>query len=257
MDIRKLEALPTYDVVIVGSGIAGALVAWKLIQLRKNARVLILEAGGMPPEWMGRRLLVQNFATSSSKGQDSPFIEEVNTRYFRSSPSVNAPQPLDEGVPPYYIDGNEATPFKSYYERLVGGALWHWQGIVMRMLPNDFRLKSHWKVDQARDWPIGYADLAGFYREAELQMGVSANVQVEEEMDTYFKVPPHLGKRGYAPQLQNGIPASFMDKYLHAKLEKTVYVEKLQDGTIHKIPLLVRQLSQARNAERYDGRPAC
>ena len=37
----------TYDVIIIGSGVAGALVAYKLA--KEKVRVLILEAGGIFP----------------------------------------------------------------------------------------------------------------------------------------------------------------------------------------------------------------
>src|SRR5713101_4134277 len=165
----KLPALPTYDVVVIGSGVAGALVAHRLA--RAKVRVLILEAGGVPSEWNGRQMLIDNFAVSSAKGPDAPYAEEVNTPYYTSPQPVTAPQPMDEGPTKYYIDGNQATPFKSFYERLVGGSLWHWQGIVLRMLPNDFKLRSEYHLDAARDWPISYADLAPYYRRAEFEMG--------------------------------------------------------------------------------------
>jgi len=38
---------PEYDVIIVGSGVSGALIANQLA--RKQIRVLILEAGGVAP----------------------------------------------------------------------------------------------------------------------------------------------------------------------------------------------------------------
>lgn len=34
-----------YDVIVVGSGVAGALTAWKLSTLKPGCRILMLEAG--------------------------------------------------------------------------------------------------------------------------------------------------------------------------------------------------------------------
>src|SRR5262249_4938294 len=130
----------TYDVVIIGSGIAGALVAYKLA--KQKVRVLVLEAGGMPEELAGRQTLINNFAASASKGQDSPYGSEAKTSYYIPPPSPLAPQAGDEaGDPAYFIyDGNpdKNHRFQSWYERLVGGSTWHWQGLVPRMMPNDF-----------------------------------------------------------------------------------------------------------------------
>ena len=71
----------TYDVVIIGSGVAGALVAYRLASAKMRA--LVLEAGGMPSEMGERRLLVKNYAASSSKGQDSPYADEIrHSRYY-------------------------------------------------------------------------------------------------------------------------------------------------------------------------------
>src|ERR1051326_7287284 len=165
-----------YDVIIIGSGVAGALLAYRLAKAK--VRVLILEAGAMPEELAGRTTLIRNFAASASKGQDTPYSTEAATPYYVPPPAPTAPQAGDEpGDSPYYIyDGNpdENHKFKSWYERLVGGALWHWQGLVPRMLPNDFQMQKAFFKDKkypaVRDWPIGYSDLAPYYREAEYAM---------------------------------------------------------------------------------------
>ena len=47
-------AQPEYDVIIVGSGVAGALIAHQLKQKDKDIRVLILEAGGVAEESLDR-----------------------------------------------------------------------------------------------------------------------------------------------------------------------------------------------------------
>src|SRR6266851_4561262 len=202
-------------------------------------------------------MLIDNFAVSSAKGPDAPYAEEVNTPYYTSPQPVTAPQPMDEGPTKYYIDGNQATPFKSFYERLVGGSLWHWQGIVLRMLPNDFKLRSEYHLDAARDWPISYADLAPYYRRAEFEMGVSANDIAERATDDYFGVRIQDGTRGYAKQLRRGIPQSYLDDYISGKLKDEEFLEELPDGRKIKIPLRVTPVSQARNAKPFDGRPAC
>jgi choline dehydrogenase-like flavoprotein len=260
----------TYDVVIIGSGIAGALVAYRLALAK--VRVLVLEAGGMPQEMGERRLLVRNYAASSSKGQDSPYTDEIrHSRYFSSPPAVTAPQPQDERIdqdPLYYRydqtpDLNHA--FKSFYERAVGGSTWHWQGLAPRMLPNDFKMRTAFFNDEStrtkypgvRDWPISYSDLAPYYREAEYEMGVSGNIATDRELDRYFGVREANGERGYPKAFREGIPMTYLDKYLREKLKGFHYEERSPDGNTIRIPMLVTQVPQAKNALPFDGRPAC
>jgi choline dehydrogenase-like flavoprotein len=262
----------TYDVIIIGSGVAGALVAYKLA--KEKVRVLILEAGGTPSEMADRRLLVMNYAAASSKGQDSPYTDEVRkSQYYSSPPAVTAPQPQDEPIDddlPYYR--YSTTPdtnhkFKSFYERVVGGSAWHWQGLSPRMLPNDFQMKTAFFKDDAdaaktypgvRDWPISYSDLLPYYREAEYEMGVAGNVTTDRELDRYFGIKEAAGDRGYPPGFREGIPMTYLDQYIRRKLQGSHYKETSPDAkTSIDIPLWVTQVPQAKNARPFDGRPAC
>jgi glucose dehydrogenase len=139
-------AEPDFDVVIVGSGIAGALAAHRLAGAK--TRVLILEAGGVAPDSLGRYALVHSFIESGSRTTDSPFCGD----------NILAPQPTPGiGGTDYYDFPPGGDQFKSFYERLVGGSTWHWQGIYLRMLPNDFAMKS--RYGRGDDWPFGYAEI--------------------------------------------------------------------------------------------------
>src|SRR4051794_35755789 len=147
------------DVVIVGSGVAGALVADRLV--KKGVSVVVLEAG--PP--VDRDRAVEIFRQASAKVPESPYPS-----------TAHAPRPsvLDIGVPGtgYFVqEGPEA--FGSTYERIVGGTTWHWLGTTPRLLPSDFRMRSEFGVGV--DWPLTYADLEPFYVQAEREMGVAGN----------------------------------------------------------------------------------
>ena len=147
------------DVVVVGSGVAGALVAFQLA--KAGVKVTILEAG--PP--VDRDQAVEVFRAATAKVPESPY---PNTAW--------APHPtvLEIGVPGtgYFIqDGPD--PFGSTYERIVGGTTWHWLGTTPRLLPSDFRMKSLFGVGV--DWPITYADLEPWYVKAEYAIGVAGD----------------------------------------------------------------------------------
>ena len=79
-------AEPDFDVIVVGSGIAGALAAYRLAHAKMN--VLILEAGGVPSDSLGRYALVHSFIGSPSKATDAPFCGD---NILSSQPDPRAP----------------------------------------------------------------------------------------------------------------------------------------------------------------------
>lgn len=143
------------DVVIVGSGISGAMCAWRLA--RAGRRVLVLEAGPR----IKREDIVRKFSTAHR--------HDFSWGY-PNSPSAPRPD-WSSTKPDRYIaqDGPIAIPFE--YLRVVGGTTWHWAASCDRFLPSDFRLKSEYGVGV--DWPFGYQDLEPYYAEIERELGVS------------------------------------------------------------------------------------
>jgi choline dehydrogenase-like flavoprotein len=214
-----MNADATFDVVIVGAGVCGAVCAWKLASA--GHRVLALEAG---EDGIDRLDLVGRFAAEGSP-------------YKHDDPSGRAPSP--DGVAKYedYYDVAAPRTFRSGYLRRVGGSTWHFLGNVPRFLPNDFKLKSTY--GRGVDWPIGYDDLEPDYCEAERLMGVSGD---HEQWNGLF------GAKRSQPYPMHKIWESYSDRVL------TPLVEQAEtDGTKIK----VMSTPQARNSEPYDGRPAC
>src|SRR6266700_3751966 len=180
-----------FDVIIVGSGVAGALAADRLVKKGKN--ICIIEAGGYATDERNRELMLDYYVGSPSKATDAPFCgdsvlaEQPNPR--RSPDGLNI-EKLPDGANYYYYPPDYATPndpqkrdkFLSYYERVVGGSTWHWQGIYVRMLPNDFKMHSKYGVGV--DWPISYETLERWYGRAEKEMGVAGN---DREMQDYYQ----------------------------------------------------------------------
>lgn len=203
----RLEA----DVVIVGSGIAGSLIAWQLATAGVN--VLVLEAG----PWVDRAASVERYRAAVAKVPESPY-EDLP---YAPRPTVLA---LDE----YYQQVGPDT-FGSTYVRRVGGSTWHWQGTMIRYVPNDFRMQSTYGV--AEDWPITYDDLEPWYVQAENATGV-AGESVEGDLmprSAPFPMPP--------------LPASYVDQVIAQAVEP--------------LGLQVRTNPQAKNSQPFDGRPPC
>jgi glucose dehydrogenase len=225
-------AEPDFDVIIVGSGIAGALAAYRLARAKVN--VLILEAGGVPSDSLGRYALVRSFIASPSKATDTPFCGD---NILASQPDPRAPT---LGTNYYdYPPGDTGDKFVSYYERLVGGSTWHWQGIHVRMVPNDFFMKTLY--GKGVDWPLNYDDLNRWYVEAEREMGVAGDN--EERQDDH---------RHKSYRINYPMPA-LVPSYLDKEVAKAVSRMPPVSG----IRLRVNTVPHAINSRQYDGRPAC
>lgn len=144
-----------HDFVIVGSGVAGALVARELA--RSGFRVCILESGGK----VERGQAVQRYRESLVRDLAAPFPRWPW-----------APIP-DAGNAETYFGQKSTKEHRPSYLKQVGGTTWHWTGMTPRFLPADFELRSRYGVGV--DWPISYASLEPYYLKAEYALGVSGD----------------------------------------------------------------------------------
>ena len=159
------------DVVVVGSGICGSLVARRLAEA--GASVIILEAGPR---------ITREQITAAYRA--SPFKSDFMAPYPQSP---WAPQPSYTPKDNNYLIQAGPVPYTAEYLRVVGGTTWHWAAQAWRLLPNDFRIKSLYGV--GRDWPISYDDLEPFYYEAEVLMGVSGPLDNGSPRNKPFPMP--------------------------------------------------------------------
>src|SRR3954468_14121408 len=162
------------DVAVIGSGIAGSLIAWKLAQA--GAKVIILEAG--PP--IDRFKSIQyTFRNNDVSLPDAPYVQNP----WAPTPSVLNPNT--------YLVQTGPNPFLSDYERVVCGTIWHWLGTALRLVPNDFRLRSTYGVGE--DWPISYEDIEPWYMEAEKTVGVAGDTAEDNGAPRSgpYPMPPH------------------------------------------------------------------
>jgi choline dehydrogenase-like flavoprotein len=128
-----------YEVIVVGGGTTGSLIAFELGKLGR--KVLVVEAGG-------RAQMKWPVNLAGDGGVEGPPHFRDSTRFFSDLGS-------------------------HYYKavRGLGGAGQIYAGWTYRFHPNDFRLKSKYGVGV--DWPIAYEDLAPFYARAEKLIGIS------------------------------------------------------------------------------------
>ncbi|HEV7776793.1 MAG TPA: GMC family oxidoreductase [Luteibacter sp.] len=204
----------TYDVVIVGSGIAGSIIAYQLG--KQGKKVLILEAGQEVP--VDRSAYMRTFFKANAKTPESPYPPTTQDP-GASTPDnpLGLPDPAKENVPRYTVlqagawrkpdqcyfiyppqapglggDSPEALfAFASSYERIGGGTTWHWLGTSVRLFPNDFEL--HTQYGWGVDWPGGktfYQALVPYYETATKEIGVAGDKGSLDKLYTQFGVSP-------------------------------------------------------------------
>lgn len=160
------------EVIVVGSGISGALLAAKLASA--GIKVAILEAGANVDRAAARR----RFWNAAVRVPECPY-----------PPRPEAEHPISND-PDYWYRQDGPNKFKSTYLKVVGGTTWHWLGTCLRFVPDDFLLRTLY--GRGVDWPISYDELEPFYSEAENEIGVSGDSDESSESPRSrpFPMPP-------------------------------------------------------------------
>ena len=228
MSAPSAENHISHDVVVVGAGVAGALLAKRLTSF--GFRVLVLEAGpGTPWSFDGYTRHVETFLAASSKGAESAW-----------PPALGAPQPdsADVRTGDGYFVQKGPVRYGSTYTRALGGSTLHWLGVSLRMLPEDFALRSRYGV--GRDWPLDYPTLEPYYSQAEYEMGVAADSADQTHSGVEFAP-------GYDYPMQR-IPQSYSDKVLADSVDG-------METTVGGVPVgvTIRSYPAARNSIPRNG----
>jgi choline dehydrogenase-like flavoprotein len=145
---------PETDVVVIGAGACGCLVAKELAA--RGFAVTVLEAG--------RRL---------DPARDLPNAEANAAKIMWTEPRVFAGR---DGVVPKMGVG-------------VGGGTLTWLGVMPRFQRSDFRTYSTEGV--GADWPIGYDDLRPYYAKVEREFGVAGDCGPFAPEPYTLPMPPH------------------------------------------------------------------
>jgi choline dehydrogenase-like flavoprotein len=153
---------PSADVVVVGAGACGSLVARHLAA--HGFSVVVLEAG-------------KRF----DPARDLPNSEANAAKIMWTEPRVFA--------------GRDAVAPKMGVG--VGGGTLPWLGVMPRFQRADFRTRSTEGV--GADWPIGYDDLRPYYAKVERELGVAGECGPFAPEPYALPMPPH--RLNWAAQL--------------------------------------------------------
>ena len=212
-------SLPKVNVVIVGAGAGGGIVAKELAQA--GLTVVLLERG----TWVN--------------------YDENNDDELRSqrTPVLGNPfGPDDERHRRVVVQRDGSTrivlPSEGAYSNnagCVGGGAVSYGAMAWRFMPQDFKMRSTYgEVPDSTlaDWPISYQDLEPFYEKAEYEIGVSGD----------YSQNPHCGPRTKPFPM----PAFPLNK------EGQLISETTMRMGLHPFPI-----PMLRNSVPYNGRPAC
>lgn len=210
----------TADVVIVGSGVVGAMMADQLAGEGKS--VLVLDAG----------LRIQR-AQAVENWRNMPFKNRTGSDFQGLYPQSKwAPAPLYWPENNFVeLSGPDGKGFKQGYLKTVGGTTWHWAASSWRHLPVDLKMYSAYGV--GRDWPISYDELEPYYCRAEDTMGVAG------PNDPALQSPAERSR----PYPMDMVPWSYGDKR---------FAEVVNPHGFRSVPI-----PQGRSTRPWNGRPTC
>jgi choline dehydrogenase-like flavoprotein len=153
------------DLCVVGSGIAGMLLAEKA--LARGRRVLMLERG-TPLSFDDRRRL---------RSHDDPLAFNRSPHFSRHEAQPVGPR----------TRGREYA-FHPVYN--LGGSTNHFYGNMPRIHPAHFQAGAFGGA--SRHWPLTYAELEPYYLEAELRLKISGNSERTPFPGRFaYPLPPH------------------------------------------------------------------
>lgn len=142
--MAKYEA----DVVIIGSGFGGSMMAHKMSAAGKS--VIIIERG----DWVKR-----------------------GPHNWGSSGSIDLTPNYDKTNPYRVVEGGNKPEMGAY--TAVGGPSLFYGGVSFRMREEDFLPPEEIIADSGASWPISYQDLERYYGEAERLLNISGEAGVD------------------------------------------------------------------------------
>jgi len=180
-----------FDVLIVGSGASGGAVAYTLCKAGYN--VVVLEKG--------RLINREEF----SKDEIAYVRRDIITpNLFEEYHTIEEKIDGEWVATPTYASG-----WSFWNGNIVGGSSNLMSGMLHRMHPDDFHLKSKYGAIEGAnivDWPISYADLEPYYTKVEEIIGISGHFEPHP-----FEPPRSRKRFSQPPTLENAV-VKLLDK---------------------------------------------
>jgi choline dehydrogenase-like flavoprotein len=213
-------SLKKVNVVVVGSGAGGAVVAKELSE--GGLTVVLLERGRHYEPADARHDVLRAQMNNTGPLGFGPDIR-ANPRTFR----------LDPSQPAHLIYPNQEGYGRT--DAAVGGGTLAFGCMCWRFVEKDFKMKTYYGTPPGttvEDWPISYEDMEPFYTKAEWEIGISGQAGLspfDPPRSKPYPLPP--------------LPYDKQDQ---------IFIRAAKKLGLHPYPTPVAILSQP-----YDGRPGC
>jgi choline dehydrogenase-like flavoprotein len=185
--------MKSYDIVIVGSGASGGVMAYSLC--RAGYKVALIEKGRL----IGRHEFSKDELAYTRRDIVTPHIydEYHILEYQKENKWVSKPT-YDLGYS--FFNGN-----------ILGGSSNFMSGMFHRLHPDDFRLGDLSRIDGANieNWAIDYDELEPYYTKIEQLVGISGSYK-EHRYE-----PPRAKKTFPYPPLRENVVSSLIDRSCH------------------------------------------
>ncbi|MBA3557724.1 MAG: GMC family oxidoreductase [Gemmatimonadaceae bacterium] len=162
---------PSYDAIVVGSGISGGWAAKELTE--KGLRVLLLERGRNVEH-------IKDYVNATKAPWQYPHRGGRTKAMEELYPVLKRDYPLNEKNLEFWVKDSESPytevkRFDWYRGYQVGGRSLMWGRQSYRWSDMDFVANA--KEGIATDWPIRYADVASWYDHVERHAGISGSLE--------------------------------------------------------------------------------
>ena len=195
---------PSYDAIVVGSGISGGWAAKELTE--KGLRVLLLERGRNVEH-------IKDYVNATKAPWQYPHRGGRTKAMEELYPVLKRDYPLNEKNLEFWVKDSESPytevkRFDWYRGYQVGGRSLMWGRQSYRWSDLDFAANA--KEGIATDWPIRYADVASWYDHVERHAGISGSLEKLPQLpDGQFQpaMPLNCGEEliaGRLKKLYNG-----------------------------------------------------
>lgn len=220
------------DYLLIGSGVAAASIATRLLEIDPCTSILMLEAGDRIPA--RDRGLWWDYVTTGQLPYDYT--------YDTDNPDGDTSGPGQTSI------GNLYWPMNKMRVTAMGGTTMHWGGWALRMKPEDFELKT--LTNQGADWPIGYPEIEPYYCEAERFLSVGGDGEGgDPPRSRPLELPPYPWQ-----QADLAMKAAFEAKGLETgRLPLARYRRCMTTGTCRYCPVGARFSAQYVNEELENG----